>query len=391
MDLRTIPIFLAFFLMGLADAMGPNSDKIKEAYRAENLTDFSSTLPTFAVFIAFAVFSVPGGLLAARIGKKNLLLLGLGLNAVALLVPSFIQPDFRILLICIFVLGIGTTFLQVAGNPIMRDVSAEGNYSRNLAFAQGIKGIGSTAATFLLAAIAAISLFTNMEWRAGFPFFCCLMALAFVTVAMLKVRETKADVPPSIASSLALLKEPVFLLAVLGIFFYVGAEASMGRFLKPALMRVGLEEESANTWGPTLFFLMLTIGRILGGGLLTIMSPRTCFRLSALLGLLGAIAIMVGSKPVALAGVVAAGLGFANIWPMLFSITVEERPDRANELSGLMCMAISGGAIVPLVMGQFRESLKPSGAEALSFAVPAACFAYLLVLSLRSGRKIAAT
>jgi len=389
MDLRTIPIFLAFFLMGLADAMGPNSDKIKEAYKAEKLTDFSSTLPTFAVFIAFAVFSVPGGLLAARIGKKNLLLLGLGLNAAALLIPSFIQPDFRILLICIFTLGIGTTFLQVAGNPIMRDVSAEGNYSRNLAFAQGIKGIGSTAATYLLAAIAAITFFKSMEWRAGFPFFCGLMALAFVSVATLKVHETKADVPPSVGSSLALLKEPVFLLAVLGIFLYVGAEASMGRFLKPALMRVGLEEEPANTWGPTLFFLMLTVGRLLGGALLTIMSPRTCFRLSAALGLLGAIAIMLGSQSLALAGVVAAGLGFANIWPMLFSITVEERPGRANELSGLMCMAISGGAIVPLVMGQLRESLKVSGLEAYSFVVPAACFAYLLLLSLKSGRKVA--
>ncbi len=399
MNLRTIPIFLAFFLMGLADAMGPNSDKIKEAYKADNLTDFSSTLPTFAVFIAFAVFSVPGGLLAARIGKKNLLLLGLGLNAAALLIPSFVQPDFRVLLICIFALGIGTTFLQVAGNPIMRDVSAEGQYSRNLAFAQGIKGIGSTAATYLLAAIAAIAFFEKMEWRAGFPFFCALMALAFVTVAMLKVKETKADVPPSIASSLALLKEPVFLLAVLGIFVYVGAEASMGRFLKPALRQVGLDEESANTWGPTLFFLMLTVGRLLGGALLTIMSPRTCFRLSALLGLLGAMAMMLGSKSTALAGVVAAGLGFANIWPMLFSITVEEKPDRANELSGLMCMAISGGAIVPLLMGQLRNWLATQvgeklvlapWAEAFSFIVPAVCFAYLLLLSLKGGRKVAA-
>ena len=127
MQLKTLPIFLAFFLMGLADAMGPNSDKIKEAYKAEKLTDFTSTLPTFAVFIAFAVFSVPGGLLAARIGKKNVLLLGLGLNAAALLIPSFvIQPDYYILLMCIFVLGIGTTFLQVAGNPIMRNVERRG-------------------------------------------------------------------------------------------------------------------------------------------------------------------------------------------------------------------------------------------------------------------------
>ena len=266
----------------------------------------------------------------------------------------------------------------------MRDVSAAGNYSRNLAFAQGIKGIGSTAATYLLMAIATVPFFKDMGWRAGFPFFCGLMVLAFVAVAMVKVKETKADVPPSIGSSLSLLKEPVFFLAVLGIFLYVGAEASMGRFLKPALMQVGLAEESANNWGPTFFFLMLTVGRLLGGVVLTIMSPRTCFRLSAALGLLGAIALMFGSQSIALAGVVAAGLGFANIWPMLFSITVEERPKCANELSGLMCMAISGGAVVPLLMGELVD-MKLS--LAMSFMVPAACFAYLLALSLRGSAK----
>ena len=72
---------------------------------------------------------------------------------------------------------------------------------------------------------------------------------------------------------------------------------------------------------------------------------------------------------------------------MLFSITVEEKPERANELSGLMCMAISGGAIVPLVMGgliDWRLS------QASAFIVPTACFAYLLAISLRGGR-VAAT
>ena len=82
---------------------------------------------------------------------------------------------------------------------------------------------------------------------------------------------------------------------------------------------------------------------------------------------------------------VAAGFGFANIWPLLFSITVEEKPECANELSGLMCMAISGGAIVPLVMGQFVDWKF----GAFAFVVPAACFAYLLILSLKSGRAIA--
>ncbi len=72
---------------------------------------------------------------------------------------------------------------------------------------------------------------------------------------------------------------------------------------------------------------------------------------------------------------------------MLFSITVEERPERANELSGLMCMAISGGALVPLLMGWLRDM----NLGAVSFAVPTACFAYLFLLSLKGGGKPAAT
>jgi MFS transporter, FHS family, L-fucose permease len=378
--MRTLPIFLAFFLMGLADAMGPNADRVKNAYQLSNVM---STLLPFVVFIAFAVFSVPGGLLAARIGKKKVLLLGLGINALALVLPSIQAPSFPILLACIFLLGVGTTFLQVAGNPIMRDVSAEGRYSRNLAFAQGIKGIGSTASAYLVTAITTLVLFKGMDWRGAFPPFCALMALAFVAVAFVKVKETKAEVPPSIGSSVGLLAKPIFFLAVVGIFLYVGAESSMGRFLKPTLMDFGFDEQTANKFGPVMFFLLLTIGRLLGSAVLTIMTPRTCFRLSAFLGMVGAAALMLGSRPLSLVGVVAAGLGFANIWPMLFSITVEEQPERANELSGLMCMAISGGALVPLLMGWFLD-LKWG---ALAFVVPAACFAYLFLLSLRGGKQ----
>ena len=209
-----------------------------------------------------------------------------------------------------------------------------------------------------------------------------MMTIAFVSVLFLEVEESKLDEPPSIASSLSLLKEPIFCLAVVGIFLYVGAEVCMGRFLSPVLQDFGLSKKSANFYGPTAFYALLAIGRILGGAILTIMTPRTCFRLSALLGLLGGAALMTGSQYLSYAGIVAAGLGFASIWPMLFSITVEERPGRANELSGLMCMAISGGAIVPLLMG----GLMDVGLKATAFVVPAACFAYLLAISLRGGR-----
>jgi fucose permease len=161
----------------------------------------------------------------------------------------------------------------------------------------------------------------------------------------------------------------------------------MGRFLFPSMKSIGMDEKTASRFGPALFFLLLTIGRLLGGAVLTVMTPRTCFRLSALLGLVGAGALMTGSQTLAIAGVFAAGFGFANIWPMLFSITVEEKPERANELSGLMCMAISGGALVPLVMGKLLDL----NWGATSFVVPAICFAYLTLLSLKGGGKPAVT
>lgn len=438
MKMKTWAILLSFFVMGVADAMGPMSDAVKENYE---LTNVVATLLSFFVFIAFAVFSVPGGLLAARIGKKKLLLLGLGLNAVAMLVPCLINPPFSLLLGCIFVLGVGTTFLQVAGNPIMRDVSAEGNFGRNLAFAQGFKGIGSTVSSFIVGgtALASIAVLAKMGWRGVFPIFFALMAGAFIWVAFIKVEETKADVPPSIGSSLSLLAKPVFALAVLGIFLYVGAEVCMARFLFPQMRaafhqkyevtapskdidaaiaaeaklgdaeagnetinadEIALAKEDiakvdpdelkraksalaeSTRYGPALFFLLLTIGRIGGGAVLTKVKSRLAFRVSALMGVIGAGLLMTGNTSMAIAGVVLGGLGFANIWPMLFSITVEEDPKRGSELSGLMCMAISGGALVPLLMGRMVDlEMGPK-----AFIVPVACFAYLLVLSLKGDK-----
>jgi len=382
MNSKTLPIFLAFLTMGIADAMGPMSDAVKNQYQ---LNDVMATLLPFFVFIAFAVFSVPGGLLAARIGKKNLLLLGLGLNALALLVPTLIEPSYALLCCCILVLGIGTTFLQVAGNPIMRDVSPQGAYSRNLAFAQGIKGIGSTVSAYLVTAVAALVIFKDLGWRAAFPVFFILMAITFLSVLFIKVEETKADVPPSLGSSLGLLKKPVFLMAVIGIFLYVGAEVCMARFLLPLNKAIGMTPETASRFGAPLFFLILTIGRIVGGATLSVINPRNFFRISAALGLTGIILLMFGSETLALVGVILGGLGFANIWPLLFSITVEEKPEAANELSGLMCMAISGGALIPLVMGKMVDM----NLSTIAFIVPALCFGYLMLLSLRREKQVA--
>ncbi|MCO6043961.1 MFS transporter [Aeoliella sp. ICT_H6.2] len=382
MNLKTLPILLAFLLMGVADAMGPLSEAVGKNYQ---LSTVVATLMASAVFIAFAVFSVPGGWLAARIGKKKVLLLGLGLNTLAVAVPAFTTPPYALLLVCVFFLGVGTTFLQVAGNPIMRDVSAEGKYSRNLALAQGFKGVGSVSANYLPVLVGSIGVLAVMGWRGAFPIYFGLMAIAFVLVAMMHIDETKADEPPGIGESLALLKNPVFALAVLGIFLYVGSEVCMATFLKPTLEAFDMSPDRAKLLGTVMFFGFLAFGRIVAGSIN--INPHLFFRLSALLGLAGSGLVMTGDQTLTLIGVVLGGLGFANIWPMLFSITVEEKPERASELSGLMCMAIAGGALVPQVMAKLIDN---GMAHSLAFIVPVICFVYLTILSFRSKPKPAA-
>lgn len=160
----------------------------------------------------------------------------------------------------------------------------------------------------------------------------------------------------------------------------------MARFLLPLNKAIGMSPENASKYGAPLFFLLLTIGRLVGGVTLNVINPRNFFRISALMGLVGIILLMVGNPILAIVGVIIGGLGFANIWPLLFSITVDEKPEAANELSGLMCMAISGGAIIPLFMGKMVDMEM----NAFAFIVPAICFGYLLILSLKGTKKVAA-
>ena len=390
MRLRTLPIFLTFFAMGFVDAMGPLASTIQKQYQLSGF--MAGLLPAFA-FVAFAIFSVPGGVLAARIGKKGMMVLALALVALGVLVPTVVVPGFALLLGGVFVLGVGTTFLQVAGNPIMRDVSEGGRFASNLSFAQFVKGIGSVVSTALVARLAV----GELGWRRIFPVFLALTVVTLVAVLLLKVKETRAEVPPSVGSSLSLLGVKAFALAVLGIFLYVGAEVGMNTWLGPRLEALGFTAanlrfagmdwgKESTVLGPTLFFASLTVGRLLGSGILGVMSSRAFFRLSAALGALGILLVLFGHPSLAVAGVVLAGLGFANIWPVLFSLTVEARPERSAELSGLMCMAIFGGAVLPPLMGRIADTVGLGTA----FLVPLAAFAYLLVLAMRGGARTAA-
>jgi FHS family L-fucose permease-like MFS transporter len=376
--LRALPIFLAFFVMGFVDAVGTLVGFAKTEFR---LSGAEAGLLPFFGFVAFALFSVPAGVVADRRGKRFLLLVSLGVVLAGELVASLPLSSYGRLLGAIFLIGVGMAALQVAGNPMMRDVSEAGRYARNLTFAQFLKSLGSISGPYLTTLIIAMGL----AWYRIFPVFAAVTLATLVLALILSAPESQDhDHPASIAASFALLKDPAVALAVAGIFLYVGAEVGLNSWLATFLSRsFGMDvASSATRWGPGLFFIALSAGRLLGSVVLGFLDARRFFRVSALLGLAGLGLILLGSRSAALSGIVLCGLGFANVWPLVFSLTIDRRPESSGALSGLMCMAIFGGAVLPAVMGVAADR---AGVR-LAFLVPLACFVYLTILAF-SGRR----
>ena len=160
----SVPVFLAFLVMGFGDAAGPLSSQLQADFQ---LSGFQTGLVTFMGFIMFGLLSVPMGLVQDRKGRKQVMLMGLLAAFVGMLLPIMGNYEsFPLILGGLLFMGTGATMLQVAGNPIMRDVSPEGKYSRNLSFGQFVKAIGSLSSA-LIPILA--NKFWGMDWKLLFP------------------------------------------------------------------------------------------------------------------------------------------------------------------------------------------------------------------------------
>ncbi len=377
-----LPVFLAFLAMGFGDAAGPFVGLAREQFQ---LSNFMAQMIPFVSFLMFGLLSVPMGVYQDKKGKKFILLLGLALMLAGILIPTLMGlSTFPVFLITMLLLGAGATTLQVAGNPIMRDVSAEGKYARNLSLGQFVKAIGSLSGP-LIPVIAARAF--GASWSVIFPIYTVAVLITLLTVMTLKVEEHRSPdhKPTTFASSLALLKNGFVAMMVFGIFLYVGAEVSVSSgiplFLKD---RFQVDINKIGLLGTGLFFLALTVGRFSGGVILNWIKPMKFFIVTSLLSVVGLLGIFVPSRPVAVASFALIGLAFANIFPLIFSIVVESMPEQANALSGLMITAILGGAVVPPLMGLVADVLRSAQT---AFVVPLAALLYITWTSFANWRR----
>jgi FHS family L-fucose permease-like MFS transporter len=372
-DLKKVaPVLMAFFVMSFVDLVGIGVDRVSKDM---SLSSTLAQLIPSAAFLWFLLLSVPVGVMQARLGKRYMLNIGMIITAIGLLFP-FLHYTFGMVLVGFALLGIGNTIVQVSANPLLVDVVPGNRTSSFLSFSQFVKSIGS----MLGAPLAGFFALKFGDWKLLFLVFGVVSLLTVVWLGKVKIEESKLETQNvSLSSSFRLLGNGFVLLMVLSIFLVVGVDvgfnSNSGQFI---IKHFGIDQTVAES-GRSVYFFGRMLGTFAGAILLTKISSRKFFMWTSVLGILCLVLILLAkSTTMGWILVFLIGLAVANIWPLVFSIAVGRYPDRTNEISGLMMMAISGGAVIPLLIGWVSDISNIT----IGMSILVGCMIYLWAVSM---------
>lgn len=378
--IQILPVMPAFFAMGAVDLVGIASNYVKEDFK---LSDTMANLFPSMVFLWFFIFSVPTGLLMNKIGRKNTVLLSLIVTALALIVP-IVNYSFTCMLITFFLLGIGNTLIQVSLNPLISNVVTGNKLASTLTLGQFVKAIASFAAP-LIAGWTALK-FGN--WRLLFPIYAAVTALSFLLLGAVKIKEEPYKTRSSFVDCFRLLGKWQILLLFIGIMAHVGIDVGINATAPKILMeRIPSLTLTDAGFATSLYFLFRVAGCFSGMFILARFPIHKFFIVSVISMLLSSVGLCFFSHlSVLYVSLALVGFGNSNIFPILFSKAIQSMPEQKNEISGLMVMGISGGAVFPLLMGIASDGLKSQTGAILVLAILAV---YLFFLSpvVKAGKK----
>lgn len=372
------PVLMSFFVMSFCDLVGIGVDRIKIDFALSNT--LAQLIPS-AVFLWFFVLSVPVGILQDRIGKRTVLNIGMLITALGLFFPYFFY-SFEMALAGFAMLGIGNTIVQVSANPLLVDVVPSNRRSSFLSFSQFVKSIGSMIA----APLAGWFALQFGDWKLLFLVYGIVSLLTVIWLYFTKIEETQnTEKRATFTSSFRLLSHGYITIMVLGIFLVVGIDVGINAFSGQFLLaKFGSAQTFAES-GRSVYFFGKMLGTFGGAILLSKLSARKFFLWSTIIGLASILSLIFApADTIAIGLIFVIGLGVANIFPIIFSLTVEKYPLRTNEISGLMIMAVCGGAVLPLLMGWISDM---TGNVTTAMMVLVAAISYLLFVSLFSAKS----
>ncbi|MDR0291305.1 MAG: MFS transporter [Elusimicrobium sp.] len=375
---KLIPIMAAFFVMGFVDLVGIATNYVKVDFA---LSDSTANLLPSMVFLWFLICSVPTGMLMNKIGRRKTVLISLVLTIVALIIPM-VSYSFASMMLSFAFLGIGNAVLQVSLNPLVSALVTGEKLASTLTFGQFVKAIASFSAPIIAAWAAAY--FGN--WKYLYAVFIIFPVIVFIALSLEKIKEEETTGKVStFTECFSLLGDGVILLCFLGIICHVGVDVGVNVTAPKILTeRLGFDLSKAG-YATSLYFLFRTIGSFLGAIILARMAMKKFFIFSAVL-LAAAMAVLAFAHAQWIIYVCIAALGFANsnIFSMIFSRALLHKPEKKNEVSGLMIMGVFGGTGFPLLMGFASDAVKAQSGAVLVMLVGAA---YLIFLAAGKEKK----
>ncbi|MAW95436.1 MULTISPECIES: sugar MFS transporter [unclassified Leeuwenhoekiella] len=339
-----IPVLLSYVVMGFVDIVGVSTGFAKRDFDLS--PEMSQLLPSM-VFIWFFALSIPVSVVQHNLGKKRVLLWGIFFTALGMFLP-FLVYSYAVLLGCFVLLGIGNTIIQVASNPLLQDVVSEKRFSSFMSLSQFIKAIssllGPLIATFMVAQYG--------DWKLVFLVYGLISIIVGFWLLITPIKETTSEVKASFTSALKLLKNPFVAFMVFAIFLIVGIDVGINTNIQNLLtQQFGISLEKASL-GISIYFGALMITRFIGAILFARINTLKFLLWSSLItALLLLLLVLSVSANMSFALIFLIGLSSGNLFPLIFSLTISKVPKRANEISGLMIMAVVGGAIIPPIMG----------------------------------------
>ncbi|HWX66927.1 MAG TPA: sugar MFS transporter [Rhodanobacter sp.] len=400
-------ITTVFFMWGLLTAL---NDILIPHLKSTFQLDYAQVMLVQSTFFgAYFLMALPSGKLVAALGYKNGVVAGLTVAGVGALGfwPAAALHLYSAFLAALFVLATGITVLQVAANPYVSLLGPERTSSSRLTLAQALNSLGTALALWYGGKLILSSVVKSPGDIAGLtsadqlayqtqqahavqgPYIGLAVVLFLLAVFVwlfrlpaLREATDKADVVHH--TYVDVLRHPHVLFGVIGIFFYVGAEVSIGSAMVNYLSmpNIGHISEQQAAYYTSFYWGGAMVGRFLGSWLTAFLSPRKLLASFAAINALLVLTTMLSSGNVAMYSIIAIGLFNSIMFPTIFALSIERLGPMTSKASSLLIMAIVGGAVIPYLLGLFADHIGLQHA----FVLPLLCYAYIIFYGLRGSR-----
>ncbi|MEA3495738.1 MAG: sugar MFS transporter [Bacteroidota bacterium] len=390
--LLTSLFFIWGFITCLNDILIPHLKDLFELNYTETM------LIQFCFFGAYFIMSIPSGWIIGKIGYKKGIVLGLIVTGIGsfLFYPASILIYYPLFLFALFILASGITILQVAANPYVAILGKPETASSRLNLTQAFNSLGTTVApifgTYLILSNVSSSTVEKAE-SVQLPYIGLAITLVLIAVvfALIKLPQIKdKDIQSTISNDLQSKRKsawayPHLVLGTVAIFLYVGGEVSIGSFLVNFLGESNIANIPVSEAGNFVSFYWggAMLGRFIGSAVMQKIKPNKVLTFNAVTVIILILITITFTGKISMWAILSVGLFNSIMFPTIFTLSIKGLGKHTSQASGILCMAIVGGAIVPLLQGFVADNI---GLQ-YSFIVAALCYVYIFYFGLKGYKK----